>query len=276
MLYFAPAFFVYFLALASKKKSMSFLFSVSLVTACTFLIIVASVSGGSIEGVRMMVKSIFPFHRGIYEDYVANFWIFAAPILRLRSPSPWISMAALGKISPVLTITGCLPGLVKLWEKPNPRNFTLSLVICSFSFFFFSWLVHEKAILLPLTVYSLAIHQEAKLLKNLVTFQGLAILSMTKLLVKDGLLIPSVSLYYIFLILVQVSIGSAERRKGYLMMGLLILSNMCRLYVSPPEKYPHLWEYFIHSWICFPGFVYIYWDVCKELWRGKIEKIHSD
>uniref|UniRef100_A0A1I8B8N4 Alpha-1,3-glucosyltransferase n=1 Tax=Meloidogyne hapla TaxID=6305 RepID=A0A1I8B8N4_MELHA len=79
------------------------------------------------------------------EDKVANFWCCASIFIKFKQI---YSTENLIKMSTLLVLSTCLPSLYCLLLKPNGRNFRIALVICSLSFFLFSFQVHEKSILL--------------------------------------------------------------------------------------------------------------------------------
>ncbi|CAI2324179.1 unnamed protein product [Caenorhabditis sp. 36 PRJEB53466] len=86
---------------------------------------------------------VFPFNRGVYEDKVASFWCaFSFILKRLPIESLQIQMSA------ALVLLCSLPSLMQLFLRPSDKNFRLSLVATSLSFFLFSFHVHEKTILL--------------------------------------------------------------------------------------------------------------------------------
>lgn len=118
------------------------------------------------ETLVTIYRRLFPFHRGLFEDYVANFWVVASPFLRLRrrmaGKNDASSSAEIGApdkpqqapylvASVVLTLLGFLPACIGVYRHPTRQRFLQALFCSSSSFFLFSWMVHEKAILLPVT-----------------------------------------------------------------------------------------------------------------------------
>lgn len=119
------------------------------------------------------ITRIFPFSRGLFEDKVANFWCFSNVILKWRN---LVGSGILVKLSTLLTAVGFSPAVVGLLRtgfslrtKENPVDpasegnepstteagtllplLLLSMLTSSFSFFLFSFQVHEKTILVPL------------------------------------------------------------------------------------------------------------------------------
>lgn len=117
------------------------------------------------------ISRIFPFNRGLFEDKVANFWCASNVVLKWRER---VSRSMLVKFSAGLTALGFLPSVGVMlnsgWrmrmsaasnvaekdqedqEKQTPFLPLLpyALLTSSFSFFLFSFQVHEKTILVPL------------------------------------------------------------------------------------------------------------------------------
>jgi alpha-1,3-glucosyltransferase len=114
------------------------------------------------------VRRIFPFNRGLFEDKVANFWCASNVVLKWRER---VSRSVLVKFSTGLTALGFLPSVgvmlnsgwrMRLSTIPNTEKeqqrhqapflplLPYALLASSFSFFLFSFQVHEKTILVPL------------------------------------------------------------------------------------------------------------------------------
>lgn len=101
-----------------------------------------------------VVSRIFPVGRGLFEDKVANFWCSVSPVLRMKE---WFTVPVLLKICTATTLAALLPSGILTLRRPSPSAFISILATASFSFFFFSFQVHEKSILLPLLPLSLLI-----------------------------------------------------------------------------------------------------------------------
>ena len=57
-----------------------------------------------------VVQRVFPFHRGIFEDYVSNVWVALAPLLRLREMDHNAQEQML-RISTVCTLVMMFPSM---------------------------------------------------------------------------------------------------------------------------------------------------------------------
>uniref|UniRef100_A0A0G4HEW9 dolichyl-P-Glc:Man9GlcNAc2-PP-dolichol alpha-1,3-glucosyltransferase n=1 Tax=Chromera velia CCMP2878 TaxID=1169474 RepID=A0A0G4HEW9_9ALVE len=110
-----------------------------------------------------VVRRIFPFGRGVYEDFVANFWVAVSPVFKANKIVRDESEQLIGEggeggkkgplstllltVSLGMTVVGFLPSCLDLAARPTAKRFLFSLWICSLSFFLFAWMVHEKAVL---------------------------------------------------------------------------------------------------------------------------------
>lgn len=102
------------------------------------------------DRVSIVLKRVFPFSRGAFEDYVANAWVVFNPFLRIRGGSD-AYLKLIGALSSICTFGASLLPCIALFRRPNPLNFATGLTAVGLAFYLFGWLVHEKAIVLPLT-----------------------------------------------------------------------------------------------------------------------------
>ena len=80
---------------------------------------------GGLEGGIQVLRRMFPFGRGLYEDKVANFWCSISVVLKVKQLFP---RAFLIKLSFFTTLVALLPSSIGLLRKPTPYNFLLALV----------------------------------------------------------------------------------------------------------------------------------------------------
>ena len=205
--------------------------------------------------VSSTLASIFPFGRGLFEGYVANMWISISPLLRLRQGGGVLLKSPLvGTISALSTFAGFSEACWYLGRKPNPALFPIGLTATSMSFFLFSWMVHEKAILLPTTALiaafpALVERGHATVLLRLT--EG-AILSLVQLMVMDYCVTGAVPVCIFALIILRSITGGSEmlnkRRPVSIYNKLATLTN-CVALVSAIAQFtlptvaraPHLW-----------------------------------
>eukprot|EP00889_Picochlorum_renovo_P008635 jgi/Picre1/35665/NNA_003126.t1 len=138
---------------------------------------------GSMEMLQQVIKRIFPLQRGLFEDYVANFWCVSSLIFKWKK---YITGAHLAKMCAIATMVASLPSLIMEVTKPSRETFILCLMNTSLSFFLFSYQVHEKSILIPLMPMSILMYPSRR--TSSVYALNISLMTMYPLLKKDGLL----------------------------------------------------------------------------------------
>ncbi|CAN0926058.1 Probable dolichyl pyrophosphate Man9GlcNAc2 alpha-1,3-glucosyltransferase [Linum grandiflorum] len=266
--YFAPAFFSHLLGKCLRRKhSLLEISKLGLVVLGTFAIIWWPYlhSKDAALQVRMnlfirkkstvqVLSRLAPFDRGIYEDYVANFWCTSSVIIKWKRLFPTSSLRF---FSLAATILACLPSMIQQILAPSSKGFLYGLLNSSLSFYLFSFQVHEKSILLPLlpaTLLAMELPDEFKILLHYALF------SMFPLVCRDNLILPYIALSALCIFLYSAPDG---RRSATLSL-VAVISNflyLCSLVlhvvyltVHPPERYPFLFEALIML-LCFSHFV---------------------
>lgn len=209
-LYYAPAFFVALLCKSLQKGHGITLASIIRIASIGFVVTVTFVISwlpfllqeDPLEQVSQMLRRIFPVGRGLYEDKVANLWCSVSPVFKLQN---FASSSTMVLICSVLTVFGFLPALAYLAYScytynrapkhstahkadqtlpQNPKSsFIITLSLVAWSFFFFSYHVHEKTVLLPVLPMMLWLYYSP----NLVSIASLvSTVSMLPLLQRDG------------------------------------------------------------------------------------------
>lgn len=197
-------------------------------------------------------RRIFPLHRSIFEDYVANFWIVVSPVFHLRGAGE-DKMLVCGYTSLVFTIGGFIECCWTVLRKPAPRVLPLALACTSLSFYLFTWMVHEKGIALPVTSLICAV----PLLLNsgdmwvLTRFYEAAFLSLWHLIRIEGAEtsaagIGGIGLMALYLLGNGRSYSVANSR--FFLDHVACTLNFIALFfavmqslIPGPTKYPHLW-----------------------------------
>lgn len=83
-----------------------------------------------------VISRLAPFERGIYEDYVANFWCSTSVIIKWKK---LFAIKPLKLMSLSATILAFLPSFVQQVKSPSNLGFLYSLMNSSFSFYLFSY-----------------------------------------------------------------------------------------------------------------------------------------
>jgi alpha-1,3-glucosyltransferase len=162
-LYYAPAFFAHILGgcLRDHQSSGGPPRQLAAVAAvgCTVLATLSAAlmpvvwghREGFVGGVLAVLRRIFPMGRGLYEDYVANFWCATSV-----GPVKWKEVlgggggSAAPRVALAATLLALLPSVAQQVASPSPLGFLLCCSNSAAAFFLFSFQVHEKSVLLPL------------------------------------------------------------------------------------------------------------------------------
>ncbi|KAI4346869.1 hypothetical protein L6164_007732 [Bauhinia variegata] len=273
--YFAPAFFSYLLGKCLRRKHPLIEVSkLGLVVLGTFAAVWWPYLY-PLDSILEVLSRLTPFERGIYEDYVANFWCTSSILIKWKRV---LTTQSLKLLSFTATILTCLPSMIQQIKSPSPQGFLYGLLNSSFSFYLFSFQVHEKSILLPLLPASLLAVEEPFLFR---WFMQFAMLSMFPLMRRDELVLAYVSLLALFVLIFNAP-GQQTQHKirenncftGIAIMYLPILCcffilHIVYLTVRPPDKYPFLFEAVIML-LCFSQFILI--TLCTNLKQWTLKK----
>ena len=182
-LYYALAFFAHMLGRALRRGSVLLaaarVVSLGVAVVGTFAVLWAPWLG-SAEAALQVARRLFPFARGLFEDYVANFWCATNLLVKWKRFVPATTMPAL---CAGVTLLAVAPAVCQQVARPSRRGFVLCMMNCALAFFLFSFQVHEKSILLPLLPATLLAAEEPLFAA---WAQAIAAFSMWPLLKKDG------------------------------------------------------------------------------------------
>ncbi|KDP32946.1 hypothetical protein JCGZ_12977 [Jatropha curcas] len=269
--YFAPAFFSHLLGNCLKRKNPVLeILKLGLVVLGTFAIVWWPYLH-SRDAVLEVLFRLAPFERGIYEDYVANFWCTTSIVIKWKR---LFTTQSLKLLSLIVTILTCLPSMVQQIMAPSKRGFLYGLLNSSFSFYLFSFQVHEKSILLPLLPASLL---AVELRGPFGLLMHYALFSMFPLLCRDQLIAPYIALYALFFLIYFTPGGRRDAKIHHSTMPtslslILAFFYLCSLVlhiiyltIRPPEKYPFLFEAMIML-LCFSHFVVFVFYTNSRQW----------
>lgn len=209
-LYYAPIFFIVllrkcFLKYDQKHSILSsaiHLIKVGAVVILSFSLLwlpfcrhsSSLISAQCISSLQSILIRIFPFHRGLFEDKVSNFWYSLSVLYDVRF---LFETQTLIRCSLCLTLLMLLPILYNLLlYNITPRTFLLSLTNSSLVFFLFSFHVHEKSLLLSLVPCSLLLADDPLFIG---WFQIVGMFTMYPLLIRDNQTIPYFALFVIYI-----------------------------------------------------------------------------
>nr|POE83406.1 putative dolichyl pyrophosphate man9glcnac2 alpha-1,3-glucosyltransferase [Quercus suber] len=204
--YFAPAFFSHLLGKSLRcRNPILEVLKLGLVVLGTFALVWWPYLH-SMEAFSRVLSRLAPFERGIYEDYVANFWCTTSVLVKWKRI---FTMQSLKLLSLGATVSTCLPSMVQQIWAPSNQGFLYGLLNSAFSFYMFSFQVHEKSILLPLLPASLLALEEPFLLKWITLY---ALFSMFPLLCRDKLILPYIAVSALFVLIYYVPSGRQDRK----------------------------------------------------------------
>ncbi|KAL9231331.1 hypothetical protein vseg_006571 [Gypsophila vaccaria] len=259
--YYAPAFFSHLLGRCLRRRNPLLEVSkLGLVVVGTFAIIWWPYLQSK-EAFFEVLSRLAPFERGIYEDYVANFWCTTSVLIKWKR---LFSTHSLKLISLVATVSACLPSMIQQIKYPSIKGFLYALLNSSFAFYLFSFQVHEKSILLPLLPASLMGLEEPLVYRWLTRF---GLFSLFPLLCRDQLVVAYLALN---ILTIFIFYSPPTRRKALqkfkitparsIIMAFLVFCcfvlHIVYLTVRPPKRYPFLFEAIIMP-VCFSQFVLV-------------------
>jgi alpha-1,3-glucosyltransferase len=85
-----------------------------------------------------VLRRIFPVGRGLYEDYLSNFWCVTSVAIK------WRQLFSGPRLMPVcagITVLAALPSMVQQIREPSPRGLLLGMANSGLAFFMFSFQV---------------------------------------------------------------------------------------------------------------------------------------
>lgn len=245
-LYYAPAIFAYLLGLCVFPRiDIARLFSLGIVVFVSFSLVLAPlVVFGGFEQINQCLLRVFPFARGLWEDKVANFWCATNVLLKYRET---FTSSTLQFASLLATLIGILPSCIILLLKPQKHLLPLGLSACAWSFFLFSFQVHEKTVLLPLLPATLAIagSVDTDVIVWVVWMNNVAMFSMWPLLSRDGLALQYTVLFLFYAWLMGSFHNLPNHWFGKLVhigsYGTIITIHLAEVMIGKVERYPDLW-----------------------------------
>ncbi|CAF2272089.1 hypothetical protein HID58_014896 [Brassica napus] len=258
--YFAPAFFSHLLGKCLRRKNpILSLLKLGIAVIATFVIVWWPYLH-SVDDFLMVLSRLAPFERGIYEDYVANFWCTTSILIKWKK---LFTTPSLKFMSLAATVLASLPSMVHQIFSPSNEGFLYGLLNSSMAFYLFSFQVHEKSILMPFLAATLLALKIPDHFNHLTYY---ALFSMFPLLCRDNLLLPYLTLHLLFTLIyhsqlpkTKASSFSFTNFPGYVFLlrthfVISLVLHVVYLTIQPPQKYPFLFDALIMI-LCFSYFV---------------------
>ena len=219
---------------------------------------------------------IFPVRRGIYEDKVATFWCTLNIFYKLNNH---FNNNTLIELALIFTIFGCLVPVIAIFKskKITEKICTQCFFIVSFSFYLFSFHVHEKTIIVTFLVYLLNLPNMKNILPS---FTLIGMFSLFPLLKRENQIMPYYLLSILFYLISKYSlklidVKENEKEKNvdiinskknneiiFCLMEICIFIVMIFYHfvdynIPPPKQYP--WFYpMINAAFCFCYFFCVF------------------
>ncbi|KAI0533350.1 ALG8 glycosyltransferase family ALG6 [Xylaria digitata] len=235
-----------------------------------------------IEQIVQMIHRVFPFARGLFEDKVANFWCAANVVVKLRG----YPTELLQRVSLLATLIAISPSCAIILFKPRKELLPYAFASTAWSFFLFSYQVHEKSALLPLLPMTLLLAGKQGLSKEVRSWVGFANIlgawTMFPLLQRVDLRVPYavLTLLWAYLLGLPPTSFSAYFQKGqrttvqwvtFLTHGIFYLAmavwHVAERTITPLSDKPDLWVV-ANIGIGFAGFSLCYfwceWKLLQE------------
>ena len=236
---------------------------------------------------------IFPVHRGIYEDKVATFWCTLNIFFKLNQH---FKIDHLIKLALFFTLLGCSIPIYSVFmtEKITKKIITQCFFFVSFSFYLFSFHVHEKTIIVPFLAYLLNLPKMKNILPS---FTLIGMFSLFPLLKRENQIVPYyllcliyylISKYCLKLMDIQndekdkngkdkIKINKNENEDKTLTLfevGIFIIMvfyHFVDYTIPPPQNYP--WFYpMLNAAFCFCYFFVVFLNESFDLLKMVHEK----
>ncbi|KAF8058079.1 dolichyl pyrophosphate Man9GlcNAc2 alpha-1 [Scenedesmus sp. PABB004] len=261
-LFYAPAFFAHLLGRCLQQRGAARkVLAVARLGAAVVATFVVCWSPWltSLEAAGQVARRIFPVGRGLYEDYLSNWWCVSSVAVKWKGLVA--SQAALAPLCAALTLAAAAPSMAHQLARPSPRGLLLGMANSALAFYMFGYQVHEKSILLPLLPVTLLAASEPD---AAVWGPVVGAFSMFPLLSRDGLAPAYAATLAAWL---AVAPGLAPPRGGgagaaparwrgaaaaVAVAGALALHTASAL-LPPPAALPWLWDRALVSY----GFVFV-------------------
>ncbi|XP_078437233.1 ALG6, ALG8 glycosyltransferase family isoform X2 [Wolffia australiana] len=243
--YYAPAFFAHLLGKCLRQRNpVLAVMRLGFIVLGTFTLIWWPYLY-SLDAVREVLSRLAPFERGIYEDYVSNFWCATSILIKWKH---LFLIKSLKIFSLCATAISFLPSMIQQIKSPSKHGFLFGLLNSSFAFYLFSYQASLLALEEPVAFIWLINH---------------AMFSMLPLLLRDGLWLQYFGLLVLFDLIYLLPIEGDKKRRCLpwklkaamaASVSFSALLHLAYLILQPPKRYPFLFEALIMN-ACFYQFV---------------------
>lgn len=177
----------------------------------------------------VIISLLLFFLHNILGVPVSNFWCVSSVVFRWKERFA-ANAALLVRLALGTTCTALALPAIALARAPTAPRFLVALFAHAFAFFLFSFQVHEKTVLLPLTPLLVIAASGARSAFIAVWLSAVATFSMYPLLFKDGLALPYAALQITYTTLGMCAcraLGGSVPRSWRVAFGV----SMCALWI---------------------------------------------
>eukprot|EP00418_Pyrodinium_bahamense_P048171 CAMPEP_0179174466 /NCGR_PEP_ID=MMETSP0796-20121207/86137_1 /TAXON_ID=73915 /ORGANISM="Pyrodinium bahamense, Strain pbaha01" /LENGTH=504 /DNA_ID=CAMNT_0020877763 /DNA_START=203 /DNA_END=1718 /DNA_ORIENTATION=- len=262
-LYYAPAFFVAILAVCLRRSHsvLAAIWDVGIhgsVVLCTGAALFAPwlASSTPTASAAQVLRRMFPFARGLYEDKVANVWCSVSVAVKLNK---LLSPRHLPLLCAVVTLLALTPACACClrFRQAGRGSFVAAMTASAFAFFLFAFQVHEKAILFPCVAACLLpiamgpLKRPEWVAAALCHFLFVCLFSLYPLVVKDSLQVAYILVCAPLVALCEVLPALPVLRVAFRVSYIVVLSlHAIHALVPAPLRYPDIWTLLITSFSC--------------------------
>lgn len=264
-LYYSPFIFTYIL-LQLELVTQLIMVGATVIGTQAVILIPFLLGEQPLSTLTQIVVRVFPFARGLFEDKVANFWCVLNVVIKYKT---MFTAADLSKLALLATLALIIPINALLFYKlklKRDQQTRIAAIVIGFTttalgFFFFSYQVHEKLILLALIPATLLLAIDPALIDIVQWINNVGCFSMYPLLKRDELVLQ----YWVTVFMANWFVG-APRLKHHLWLWRLIMVgsylamigyHVADATMAPPKQWPDLWV-IINCGVAFVGFAVFY------------------
>lgn len=264
-LYHALPFFFYLLGDSlngGMKRGIPRLATIGFVVISTFVIVWFPFLTDPLQ-LKQVLNRLFPIARGVFEDKVSNVWCALNVVYKIKYIFTNEEMAIACLVSTLLAV---LPSCLDIAFRPNRRKFVYALTNSALAFFLFSFQVHEKSILLAAIPVALSLPSDPFIS---MWFTAISTFSMLPLLLKDGLVLPTLALSVFHVVattlmvdVLPISNIKLTKNDGHRssnnwwwavfftsIFGCIFLT-LLNVFVKPPNHLPDLFSLLVSVYSC--------------------------
>jgi len=281
-LYYSLPIFFYILGITLRKPKQFIVVAITVILTFVCIFLPFAIQKDGISVILQVVHRMFPFKRGLYEDKVSSFWCSTSILIKWNQ---YFDDKTLIRMSTLFTLLCLIPSCLHLFYKAIKLDclkvarvkkylmeiFLINLVIASFSFYLFSFQVHEKTILLPLLPSLLVFCMHIEPVAQFVPLLSLVSnFSMFPLFIKDDL---KMAYFFSQIIYILINLKHFNRQSNLVkfftalsIMGMTAIHYFLA-FSTPPSRYPDLFTLMCTTFSFVHFFTFLIICYYTQLWH---------